>query len=337
MFKARSITIIGALAIQAGAMAQIHVKAPGDVGIGTNTPSIKLHVNGGNIFQQQITSSAAFSGLFMKSNAATKKLGLHFGSDGPTGLGTNTLRFGRYDINGDQFGNGWQGNPVVFDLDAPDGSLTVGELGNVGIGTIAPFSAYKLDVIGTVRATMLEINTGTEDGGRLVLRSEGHPDWRIRNFNGLGFFPGEGAPTSLWLDNSGTVGIGVQYTEGHKMKVEGSIKATKFVASSLNEYADYVFDSTYQLPSLSEVKNFISQHHHLPDVPSENEVKRDGLNVGDHQVILLKKIEELTLYTIEQHEKQQQFEKELQEIREENAALRSEIKELKTKSKRVRR
>jgi hypothetical protein len=328
MFKASLTTIIVALVLQSGAMAQIYVKNPGNVGIGFSAPAIKLHVNGDNVFQQRITSTGAFAGLYMKSSAATKQLGLHYGSDGTAGLGTNSLRFGRYDPNGDQFGNGWQANPVVFDLDAPDGSLTVDESGTVGIGTTTPYSGYKLDVIGTAKATMLEVNSGTEDGGRLVLRSQGHPDWRIRNFNGLGFFPGEGAPTALWLDNSGTVGIGVMYTEGYKVKVDGSIRAASFVGNSGKPWADYVFDSAYKLPSLPEVKSYISQNHHLFEVPSEEEVNKNGVNVIDNQVILLKKIEELTLYTIEQHEKQQQFEKDLKELKVENAALKATIKEL---------
>jgi hypothetical protein len=306
MFKAGLTTIIGALVFQTGALAQIYVKNPGDVGIGISTPSTKLHVNG------DITAGSANGGYHLIVNdVATARWALgtgdyafHIASDYPV---TTT----------------WVDKFVIS------------REGNVGIGTTTPSVYYKLDVVGAAKASLIEINSGTEDGGRLIFRSEGHPEWRVRNANGLGFFPGEGNPTSLWLDNSGTVGIGVQYTEGHKMKVAGSVRATSFVANG-NTWADYVFDPGYHLPSLPEVKNYITQHHHLPDVPSTEEVKKDGVNISDNQVLLLKKVEELTLYAIDQNEKLQLIEKKLNDLMKENAVQKAEIKDLKTKAQRAR-
>jgi len=68
-------------------------------------------------------------------------------------------------------------------------------------------------------------------------------------------------------------------------------------------WADYVFEPHYKLRPLSEVEKFINKHGHLPEVPSAKEVTTEGLNVGDNQAVLLKKIEELTLYMIEQNKK----------------------------------
>jgi hypothetical protein len=64
-----------------------------------------------------------------------------------------------------------------------------------------------------------------------------------------------------------------------------------------------VFDKNYKLNSLTEVEKFINEHKHLPDVPSASEVKENGINVGDIDAKLLQKIEELTLYMIEQNKK----------------------------------
>jgi hypothetical protein len=97
-----------------------------------------------------------------------------------------------------------------------------------------------------------------------------------------------------------------------------------------------VFDSTFQLPTLPEVKNYINQYHHLPDVPSAEEVNRNGINICDNQVILLKKIEELTLYAIDQNEKLQLIEKKLNDLTVENAVQKAAIKDLKAKTRKVR-
>ena len=301
MFKAGLTTIIGALIFQTGALAQIYVKNPGNVGIGISTPSSLLHVNG------TTTAGNAGGGYHLIVN------------DIPTArwaLGTGDHAF--------HIANDYPVTTTWAD------KFVISKEGNVGIGTTTPSVYYKLDVVGSAKASLIEINSGTEDGGRLIFRSEGHPDWRIRNFNGLGFFPGEGNPTSLWLDNSGTIGIGVQNTDGHKLKVEGNVRAWAFIANG-NTWADYVFDPGYHLPSLPEVKNYINQHHHLPDVPSEEEVKKDGVNISDNQAVLLKKIEELTLYAIDQNEKLQLIEKRLNDLMKENAVQKAAIKNLKTK------
>ena len=65
-------------------------------------------------------------------------------------------------------------------------------------------------------------------------------------------------------------------------------------------FPDYVFNENYVLKPLSEVENFISLNKHLPDIPSANDIKKNGLNIGEIQTKLLQKIEELTLYVIEQ-------------------------------------
>jgi hypothetical protein len=63
--------------------------------------------------------------------------------------------------------------------------------------------------------------------------------------------------------------------------------------------ADYVFDTGYALRPLREVEQFVRVNHHLPEVEPAAQMQKEGLDVGDNQTVLLKKIEELTLYVIE--------------------------------------
>jgi hypothetical protein len=110
-----------------------------------------------------------------------------------------------------------------------------------------------------------------------------------------GFFNGTGVNYFR-----GTVGIGTSKTGDYRLAVDGTIGARKLKVTQ-ETWADYVFDKGYQLPALQEVQHYIDQHKHLPGVPSAADVKRDGVDVGEMNKILLKKIEELTLYLLEDH------------------------------------
>lgn len=99
-------------------------------------------------------------------------------------------------------------------------------------------------------------------------------------------------------DHNGNVGIGTANTNGDKLAVKGNIHAQQ-VTVDMNNWADYVFMPTYELISLKAVKAYIDQNHRLPEMPSEQEVMKNGLNLGDMNKLLTKKIEELTLYLIE--------------------------------------
>ena len=131
-----------------------------------------------------------------------------------------------------------------------------------------------------------------------------------------------GYNTLATFSGNGNVGIGVD-NPAYKLHVNGNIKADAFVAPS-KTYADYVFDTTYRLPTLQSVDAYIKQNHHLPEVPSEADVK-DGINLGEHQVILLKKVEELTLYAIDQNEKIQQLEQKMADLMEVNNKLQAAL------------
>jgi hypothetical protein len=95
----------------------------------------------------------------------------------------------------------------------------------------------------------------------------------------------------------GYVGIGTT-TPHEALSVNGNIRS-KEVKVELNNWPDYVFKPTYILPTLTEVKTYIDKNHHLPEMPSEAEVKENGINLGEMVKLQTKKIEELTLYLIE--------------------------------------
>ncbi|MDO5665850.1 MAG: hypothetical protein Q4G63_11430 [Bacteroidia bacterium] len=86
-------------------------------------------------------------------------------------------------------------------------------------------------------------------------------------------------------------------------------------------WADFVFDKDYKLPSLAEVEKHIQEKGHLQGIPTETEVKENGVNLGEMNVKLLQKVEELTLYLISQ-------EKDINMLKEENKTLKEIITKL---------
>ncbi|MEI7499098.1 MAG: hypothetical protein WCK84_01515 [Bacteroidota bacterium] len=101
------------------------------------------------------------------------------------------------------------------------------------------------------------------------------------------------------FNNTGGVGIGVTtIPAGVKFAVNGKVNC-KEVEVTMNGWSDHVFNKNYSLMPLSEVEQFILNNKHLPGIPSEKEVLAKGVNLGNMDALLLKKIEELTLYVLE--------------------------------------
>lgn len=104
-------------------------------------------------------------------------------------------------------------------------------------------------------------------------------------------------PISLFVSENGNVGIGTD-SPASALAVNGKV-TSKEVEVTINGWPDYVFAKNYQLKSLPEVAAFIERNHHLPNVPSSDEVHNNGVNLGEMDAILLRKIEELTLYVMQ--------------------------------------
>ena len=100
------------------------------------------------------------------------------------------------------------------------------------------------------------------------------------------------------VDQNGNTGIGTSVPDA-KLTVGGTMHATTVLVDQTVAQPDYVFDRDYDLTSLKDVKTYIDQNHHLPEIPSAAQVTKEGINLGEMNTKLLKKIEELTLYLIE--------------------------------------
>lgn len=111
------------------------------------------------------------------------------------------------------------------------------------------------------------------------------------------------AVTRFLIDVNGNVGIGTT-TPDAKLTVKGDIHTREVKVDLSGAVApDYVFEKDYYLLSLTELETYINQKKHLPEVPSAKEMEANGLNLKEMNLLLLKKVEELTLHLIEQNNK----------------------------------
>lgn len=126
-------------------------------------------------------------------------------------------------------------------------------------------------------------------------------DWNLYVGSPYSSAPGVLAIKAL---GNGYVGIGTASPQS-ELAVKGTITTQKIKVTQTG-WADYVFDSSYRLSPITEVAAYINRHKHLPEVPAADSVTKQGADLGDTQVLLLKKIEELTLYMIDQNKKLEQ-------------------------------
>ncbi|MEI6752545.1 MAG: hypothetical protein WCK78_05195 [Paludibacter sp.] len=314
---------------------KVRIDGNGYVGIGTATPQSNMH-----ILKTATTNTNEIVARFNRAETANGgsvivRLGYHNTSDfeinsGYTGSG---FRYGSYnDLNivNNTVGGDYGG--INFITNAAN-RLTISAGGNVGIGTTNP--GAKLDVAGNIQINS-KIGMALND-----TLSNTHPSYNVYKnlsnysltwkmdswttngptlwqsaWGGMKFFT-NGTPR-LSITNDGKVSIGttdVDNTPNVLLTVKGTIH-TKEVLVDLNApLADYVFDESYQLMPLSQVKQYVKENNHLPEMPSAKEVDKNGLSIGEMQNKLLQKVEELTLYSIQQQEEIQLLKSEIQHLK----------------------
>ncbi|MCK5765107.1 MAG: hypothetical protein KAH26_03945 [Bacteroidales bacterium] len=180
--------------------------------------------------------------------------------------------------------------------------------GKVGINTYYPH--YDLDVQGSIfskKLTLFDENLYLENIEGWVLRAnaQGNAYWTdpaMLNDNDW-----------IIIGNSihriaGTVGIGTSDTYGYKLAVNGAIITEEVTVKVSEDWPDYVFNKDYALLPLQQLESYIESNRHLPGIPSAEDIRDEGLRLGEMERLLLKKIEELTLYIIQQDYKMEELE-----------------------------
>lgn len=177
-------------------------------------------------------------------------------------------------------------------------SNTFPSSGDVGIGTTTPEEV--LHILGNTSSDVtLKIENSSTNGEAQIHLRRFQSDWRIINEHHL-FFERENN-TYVTFNEDGLVGIGTT-TPSELLTVNGIAKAEEVIVEE-NIGADFVFEEDYSLPELRQVESHIKEYKHLPDIPSAQQMKKEGIKVGNLQIKLLQKIEELTLYAINQSKK----------------------------------
>jgi len=141
--------------------------------------------------------------------------------------------------------------------------------------------------------------------------SSGHAfDFYASNSSGKSYFAGK-------------VGIGTDNPQS-RLAVNGTITAEE-IEVQVNVLPDFVFEDNYKLMPLNKLEKHIKKEKSLPGIPTSKEAVEEGLKLGEMQAKLLEKVEELTLYVINQNKELTELKKEVGNLREENKELRQEI------------
>jgi len=294
-----------------------------NVGIGTDMPEDKFQVNEkarkltiGSAGGQSLNWGTSYIGF----NASRQPENWIFSSDGAHNGGAI--------MYSDVFGNirfinvkskDWSNLPQYF-LDneiVNMTKMTISNNGNVGIGTQNPKVALDVNMHGetTIRSFSLgsysaSIWTKNYNGGYGLTIDE----------EGVGHIK-ENAdePNTIISFHNGRVGIGCEDFErvpgNHLLFVAGGITTEDIQVKLQGNWYDNVFSNNYPLLSLLNLEKFLTINKHLPDIPSEAEIKTDGINLGKMNALLLKKVEELTLYLIDQQKQINALKVQLNELK----------------------
>jgi hypothetical protein len=207
--------------------------------------------------------------------------------------------------------------------------INVNNTGYVGIGIASPTA--QLHTTGTVLFAGLPNNASA--ARVIVSDASGNLGYAAASSFSSGSSNWSTSGTNIQNANTGLVIIGPVPTTlptdaNLKLAVNGNIYSKKLVVTA-SGWADYVFAPEYRLLPLNDLEAYLATYRHLPEVPSAREVEQNGIDVGANQNILLKKVEELTLYAIEQNKKAEVQQKLIDDQHNLLLKLETEIEELK--------
>lgn len=220
-----------------------------------------------------------------------------------------------------------QGYPNPYDLETGAAMVMSLTNGRVGVGTVNPGARLTVEGSETTSPSLLIRNLSYDSrvaAGTVSMQFAfaNHTGpiieaYKIKNnVTGLKLYTEYGYNTpQLGMVINGTingpsVGIGTNTPDiNYSLSVNGSIRSKEVKVETA--WSDYVFEKGYELKTLQEVEDYISKNQHLPEVPSAAEVEENGIKLGETNALLLKKIEELTLYLIQKDKEVQQLENRL--------------------------
>jgi hypothetical protein len=280
----------------------------GNVGIGTTTPLSKLAVEGSITVTSGLTNNASARPLVTATTMPKGEIRAYRGAwdDGflrmSAGGGTNTIARTYIDLSGYSTLPDMDRN-IVFGTSGRE-QMRITEPGNVGIGTTTP--SAKLHVLGNiitgdVNGTLGAISLGNISHG--LRRTINNVELHTNGSDGDLLFSTFLNQEKMRITANGNIGIGTNAPD-EKLTVKGQVHALEVRIDKIGALVpDYVFASDYKLKTLSEVDSYIKANNHLPEIPSAKEIEKNGLILGEMNLSLLKKVEELTLYAIEQQKK----------------------------------
>ena len=273
---------------------------------GTTAANANIYVN---LFEQRKSGAMYFRTQYGNNVLYYDPAGVLYSG---TGTDVNFRNSGFVSANTFRATNfaGYNWNQTSIGMDAP--SITYSAIGSSYVQTNN--SAHKFTVVSPLTESNTNIATFDNGGVTLVsISKEG------KLGIGLTSAPTEKLEVNGNIYTNGKILINQANTAAvapYALAVNGTAIFTKAVVKLNGNWPDYVFAPAYTLPTLPELENYLLANRHLPGVPSAKEVEKNGIDLGDNQTILLKKVEELTLYVIELNKKMEDMRKQNEKMKE---------------------